>query len=83
MSFLKGKLTLYYSSLFCAIWFVLTSAFWPYYMNLIISFPIGILSFILHKKAMQNKEFATKYDVVIPLLILGVVVSVVALFLFM
>jgi hypothetical protein len=52
-------------------------------MNLIISFPIGILSFILHKKAMQNKEFATKYDVVIPLLILGVVVSVVALFLFM
>jgi phosphoglycerol transferase MdoB-like AlkP superfamily enzyme len=79
----KINLSIYYASLFCAIWFVITSAFWPYYLNLFISFPIGILSFILHKKASTNSDTSIKYDIVKSLLIVGILIALISFFLFL
>ena len=51
----------FYTALVCSIWFLLTSYFWAYYINLVFSFPVGFLALVFwnfgRKKETHNKRF--------------------------
>jgi len=63
-------------ALICAIWFMLTSWFWTYGMNVIISFPFGLLSYIFWRRGKKNMDQKTRYKVVGIILLFGVLSSV-------
>jgi hypothetical protein len=70
---------IFYISLALAIWFTLTAYAWTYYMNVFISFPFGIISFILWQRGKKNDPNSKRYRYIAIILAIGVVVSLVAL----
>ncbi|MEZ5053420.1 MAG: hypothetical protein R2807_01415 [Chitinophagales bacterium] len=72
----------FYASLICAIWFALTSFFWSYYANVLMSFPIGLISFYTWKKGKQMEPDALRFKLVWSILFAGVVISLLSLLFF-
>jgi hypothetical protein len=68
----------FYLSLAFAIWFLITSPLWTYAMNVVISFPFGIISFLLWKKS-SSIPGEQRYRIIPKILIAGVAVSVLSL----
>ncbi|MEQ6118179.1 hypothetical protein [Reichenbachiella sp. MALMAid0571] len=74
------KSDIYFSiSLISAIWFALTSSFWVYYMNLVLSFPFAVLSLLLWHRSKKTDNKLKRYKAIPFILILGTIVSLVAL----
>jgi len=78
----KKATVLYYLTLISAIWFAISSMFWVYYLNLVFSFPVGIISFILWEKNNQTFKNTWKNKVVALFLALGVILAIVSFFVF-
>jgi hypothetical protein len=72
----------HYFSLGLAIWFVLTSWYWTYFLNFLIAYPIAAVAAILWATQRKNPKTAAVYKVTGIMLLVGVVNSVVALFLY-
>ncbi len=72
--------TTYYLSLLFAIWFMLTSFFWAYWLNVFISFPFAILSWYLLRRSKGAKPEG--YKAVVIVLIVGGLSAVISLLLF-
>ena len=70
-------------ALFFAIWFLLTSWMWTYFVNLMFSFPIGIMGFFLWKKANAANPGTVLNRITLGIYIAGLVASIAALFLFL
>lgn len=68
-------------ALICALWFLLTSWMWVYYMNIILSFPVGILGYFLWKRGKQKDPDSILNKSALSFLIGGTITSIVALFL--
>jgi hypothetical protein len=66
----------FYIGLIFAIWFALTSCFWTYFGALFISYPFGIVSYILWR---QLKTENKKYKSIPIILSIGLVLSVIVL----
>lgn len=64
---------LYYTALCCAIWFVLTCSMWTYFANLVISYPIGVLSFVFYTIGKKTDSNQRRYRVIKWLLIGGII----------
>ena len=76
---MQKKNVYFVSSLIMAIWFALTSSFWVYYVNIMLSFPFGILSLILWSKGRKIDDRTDRYKAITIILIIGVAVSLVML----
>jgi hypothetical protein len=66
-------------SLVCAIWFLLTGSVWVYFANLVISYPVGLLSFVLWNKCRKAPFYHTLQKAVMYLLLAGSVISLISL----
>jgi len=64
--------TKFYLAFILAIWFLLTSAAWSYWMNLLISYPFGLLALFMW---WQHKS-EQRYKWVFYILVLGAISSV-------
>jgi len=69
-------------AILCGVWFCLTGWLWTFLLNLVIAYPIGLLGFCMWLAAYQVNPNDKKNTVAIALLGLGLVSSLVALFLF-
>lgn len=69
-------------AILCGVWFCLTGWLWTFLLNLVIAYPIGLLGFCMWLTAYQVNPNDKKNTVAIALLGLGLVSSLVALFLF-
>lgn len=69
----------FYPSLFCAIWFLLTSYAWTYFANVFISFPFGILSLYLWNQGRKKDNRKNRYKPVGWILFAGFSVSLITL----
>ena len=68
-------------SIVCALWFMVFGIFWTYWLNLFIAYPVGIAGFYFWKKSYDIR--ANRLNrIALSLLILGLIASIVALFLF-
>lgn len=72
---------LYYVSLICSIWFLITCAAWTYLANVVISFPFGLIAFLLWLKGSKTEK--VRYNKIGTILLAGVVLSMMALCLFL
>lgn len=63
-------------ALICVIWFMLTSWFWTFGINVIISFPFGIISYFLWRRGKKQGEWVTGYKAISIMLLLGVLSAV-------
>lgn len=72
----------FYVSLLCAVWFMLTSWYWLYGMNLLFSFPVGLLSLFLWYQGKKREGATSRFRIVPAILVGGVVTSIAYLFLF-
>lgn len=70
----KGAVIFYLTFIF-ALWFMLTSSFWIYYINLFISFPFGLISFLLWLK-FRKYYTNIKRTSILSMLIIGVLIAV-------
>lgn len=75
---MKKSLIYYTLTLVFALWFMLTSFIWVYYINLFLSFPFGIISFLLWLK-IQKKVTKTKRLLILYMLIIGVFLTIASL----
>jgi len=66
-------------ALICAIWFFLTSWFWAYAVNLILSYPVGILGLFFWNKARKIDPGSTLNKVSFVLLAAGLLISLIFL----
>jgi hypothetical protein len=66
-------------ALLCALWFLLTSWIWIYYVNTVISFPIGLIAFWFWNSGKQERRGDAVRKITSIVLILGALVSVGAL----
>lgn len=74
------KVNLYfYSSLVCALWFVLTSWCWFYLANVIFSFPVGVVSLYLWYQGQKTEVGSLRFSILKYVLVLGVASAVVSL----
>lgn len=79
---LKAKANFYFfASLICAIWFAVTSYFWVYYSNLIISYPFAVLSLLCWHYGKKIDPNPKRYNIVFLVLGVGLIVSIGFLFL--
>jgi len=77
------KALLYNSFAFiCGVWFVLTSWIWGYLANLIMSYPIGVVGFILWYRGRRLNRASNLNRVTLGLFIVGVVASIAAFFIY-
>jgi len=73
------KSLIYYALTFVfALWFMLTSFIWVYYINLFLSLPFGVISFLLWLK-LQKKVTKTKRLLILYMLITGVILAIASL----
>jgi len=70
---------IYYTSLCCAIWFALTCGGWTYFANLVISYPIGLLSFVLYATGKKTDNNQKRYRIIKFLLMGGIIFSLLVL----
>lgn len=70
-------------SLVMAIWFVITGIIWYYLINVFISFPFGLLSWLLYRNGKKNDPNLTRYKTISGVLTFGVITSLLALLLIM
>ena len=66
-------------SILCGAWFLLTSWLWVYWINLIISFPMGIIGFYLWRAAHQNEPKHKGLKISILLHIFGLAIAIISL----
>lgn len=69
----------FYAALLCSIWFLLTSYFWVYYINLVFSFPIGFLGLVFWNIGRKKETPDKRFKIIPILLILGLISSVITL----
>lgn len=80
----ENKVSLYnVFALVCAIWLFATGWMWTYYINIVFSFPIGILGYFLWKRGKQKDPQSILNKMALSFLIGGSVTSIIALFLFL
>lgn len=73
---MKKKIDYYFIfGVICAVWFMLTSWFWVYYLNLIFSLPIGIIGYFLYAKGKKLNPEKENYKYILHILALGIVFS--------
>lgn len=66
----------FYSALLCAVWFILTSWFWAYFVNVVFSFPIGLVGLFLWYRGKKQEGGSLRFRIVQYILIAGVVTSI-------
>ena len=66
---------LYYIALICAIWFLLTCCAWTYLANVVVSFPFGLIAFLIMMKRRKLEENKQRYRIVAWILIAGIILS--------
>ena len=66
-------------SILCGIWFALTSWLWIYWFNLIFSFPVGIIGFMLWRSVRQHDPKHKALKISILLHILGLCSAIISL----
>jgi hypothetical protein len=66
-------------SIICGVWFLLTGAFWTYFMNLIVAYPIGLLGIFLWYKARKVDASNRWNKVALIIHIAGLIISFAAL----
>ena len=64
-----------------SVWFAITSGLWVYYMNLVISFPIGILAFLLWKYSKKKYGSTLLNKIAGIILLIGMTISLISLLL--
>jgi phosphoglycerol transferase MdoB-like AlkP superfamily enzyme len=69
----------FYSALLASVWFLLTSWIWVYFMNLVVSFPIGLLAFVFWNLGRKSGIMSKGFEVIKYLLLLGVAASIISL----
>lgn len=69
----------FYISLACAIWFLLTGSVWVYLMNLVVSLPIGIISYVMMNKVKAMEGRTKRVRLIEIILIIAVLISFVVL----
>ena len=69
-------------ALLCGIWFVLTSWLWADLANLVISYPVGLVGFLLWNLGRKRAPHSRLNRVAFALLLTGLVASVVSFFLY-
>ena len=62
-------------ALICAIWFALTGYFWAYFANVIISFPFGLIAFLLWRRTWKIDKSNKLNKAVLIVLLIGVTIS--------
>ena len=67
---------LFFIAIVAAIWFAISSAFWVYLFNVFLSFPFGLLSFLIWLYIRKDEKTRNKW--VAGILIFGIVVSVIS-----
>ncbi|MBX9852092.1 MAG: hypothetical protein K2X86_10070 [Cytophagaceae bacterium] len=67
------------TALLFGIWFLLTGWMWVYFINLLLSFPIGILAFFLWKKGKKLAPQSKLNKAALMVLIAGVIASLTSL----
>jgi hypothetical protein len=72
----------FYITLVLAIWFMVTSAAWTYLANVFISFPFGLIAFLLWINGRKKEPGSRRYSVIAGILIAGVVIAVLSLLYF-
>jgi hypothetical protein len=73
---------LYYTALVCAVWFMLTSVLWTYAANFIISFPFGLLSWLLWLWGKGRDAKKQRYKKIGAILLFGVFLAFASLMYF-
>ena len=69
----------FYIALVCAIWFMVFSSSWMYWMCLVIAYPAGIVSYILWHIGRKQDERIQRYKIIMIILIVGLVLSIAAI----
>jgi hypothetical protein len=80
---MKRNRIYFYLSLFFAIWFLVSSPAWTYMMNVVISFPFGIISFILWRTGASLPGEEQRYRIIPKILIAGIGLAVLSLLVFL
>jgi hypothetical protein len=75
MNSFKSNLVFYTAVLF-ATWFMLTSWFWTYGVNVLFSFPFGLISYFLWRNGKKQGDRAKAYKIVSIMLSIGVIASI-------
>lgn len=70
----------YYSSLVLSIWFLMTSWLWFFLINLVVSFPAGLLGLLLYFIGKKKSTESEKYKKILHILISGFILSFVLFF---
>ncbi|HEY8399659.1 MAG TPA: hypothetical protein VIK89_00280 [Cytophagaceae bacterium] len=65
----------FFVSLILALWFALTAGAWFFWLNLFVSFPAGILSFILYKQGIKDDTRKNRYKIIKVIWVIGIIVS--------
>ena len=71
-----------YFSIACGLWFAATGAFWPYYTNLFVAYPVGLLGLYLWYRADKAGYKGTPHQFALWIHLVGLFISLGALFLF-
>ena len=72
----------YIASIICGLWFLYFGTVWTYLINLIIGYPAGLTGLWLWNKAKKLNPESRLNKISLVILIAGLVVSIVALFLY-
>lgn len=76
----KSNAKLYYLfAIICGTWFLVTSWFWLYYANLIISYPVGLIGLFLWSRGKKLNPGSRANPIALWLLIAGLATSLIAL----
>jgi hypothetical protein len=79
---MKKRYIYHYLALVLAIWFAISSYFWVYYINLVVSFPAGILSFYMFNKAKKQHSNLVFEKAIVFFLLTGCLTAFCSLFMF-
>lgn len=66
---------IFFGSLICAVWFLLTSAMWIYFINVFVSFPIGIVAIFLVLAGRKVEGNTKRLKVVFIIVLTGCLVA--------
>jgi small neutral amino acid transporter SnatA (MarC family) len=78
---IKNNNVLFWTGIVTAIWFVWTGMLWVYSACLVISYPIGLISFFIWLKI--KRDFKPRNRYIIRILITGLMLSLSVLILFL
>lgn len=66
-------------AIICGIWFLLFSPMWPYFANLVLGFPVGLLGMFFWNKGRKIDPNNKANKVALIIHLAGVVISIVSL----